>query len=104
MRIVHTIHGLAFHPYGAWWRNRLYAKLEKRAALKTDALVSVADAMTHQAFAANDLSAGFLRRYEQNCRRTFRRRMSLNAVMRVAEHCVIHGTLSNPPRVDIDFA
>ena len=27
-----------------------------------------------------------------------------DAVMRVAEHCVIHGTLSNPPRVDIDFA
>ncbi len=52
MQIVHTIHGLAFHPYGAWWRNLLYTKLEKRAALKTDALVSVADAMTHQAFAA----------------------------------------------------
>ena len=27
-----------------------------------------------------------------------------DAVMRVAEHCVIHGTLTNPPRVDIDFA
>ncbi len=26
------------------------------------------------------------------------------AVQRVAEHCVIHGTLSHPPRVDIEFA
>ena len=28
----------------------------------------------------------------------------LDAVKRVAEHCVIHGTLSHPPRVDIEFA
>ena len=27
-----------------------------------------------------------------------------DAVQRVAEHCVIHGTLSHPPRVDIEFA
>ena len=29
---------------------------------------------------------------------------TLEAVKRVAEHCVIHGTLSHPPRVDIEFA
>ena len=52
MRIVHTIHGLAFHPYEKWWRNRLYIALEKRAARRTDALISVADAMTEQALAA----------------------------------------------------
>jgi uncharacterized OsmC-like protein len=28
----------------------------------------------------------------------------LDAVRRVAEQCVIHGTLSHPPRVDIEFA
>ncbi len=51
-KIVHTIHGLAFHPYGNRLANRLYIALEKRAALRTDAIVSVADAMTAQALAA----------------------------------------------------
>jgi glycosyltransferase involved in cell wall biosynthesis len=52
MRIVHTLHGLAFHPYQPAWRNRLYVALERRAARRTDAIVSVADAMTRQALAA----------------------------------------------------
>jgi len=52
MRIVHTIHGLPFHPYLPRWRNRLYVALERRAALRSDALISVADAMTAQALAA----------------------------------------------------
>jgi glycosyltransferase involved in cell wall biosynthesis len=52
IQIVHTIHGLPFHPYERWWRNRLYVALEKRAARRTDALISVADAMTRQALAA----------------------------------------------------
>ncbi|HAU37858.1 MAG TPA: glycosyltransferase family 1 protein [Phycisphaerales bacterium] len=51
-KIVHTIHGLAFHPYEKWWKNRLYIALERRAARTTDALISVADAMTAQALAA----------------------------------------------------
>ncbi len=50
--IAHTIHGLAFHPYQAWWLNRLYITLERRAARQTDAMISVADAMTRQALAA----------------------------------------------------
>ena len=51
MKIVHTIHGLPFHRYlPAWW-NRLYVALERRAAQYTDAIVSVADAMTDQALA-----------------------------------------------------
>jgi geranylgeranyl reductase family protein len=37
-----------------------------------------------EALAVNDLSAGFLRRYEQSCERMFRNRMSLNALMRFA--------------------
>ncbi len=52
MKIVHTIHGLAFHRYQRWWRNRLYIALERAAAKHTDAIISVADAMTAQALAA----------------------------------------------------
>jgi len=52
MRIVHTIHGLAFHRYQSRWRNRLYIALEQAAAARSDALISVADAMTAQALAA----------------------------------------------------
>lgn len=51
MGIVHTIHGLPFHPHERWWRNRLYVALERRAARKTDAIISVAGAMTAQALA-----------------------------------------------------
>jgi len=50
--VVHTIHGLPFHPYESGWRNRLYIRAERRAADACDRLVSVADAMTEQAVAA----------------------------------------------------
>jgi glycosyltransferase involved in cell wall biosynthesis len=50
--IVHTVHGLPFHPYQSWWLNRLYVALEKRAARRCDAIISVADAMTRQALDA----------------------------------------------------
>jgi glycosyltransferase involved in cell wall biosynthesis len=52
IRVVHTIHGLPYHPYQSAWLNRLYIALEKRAADRSDALISVADAMTAQALAA----------------------------------------------------
>ena len=52
IKIVHTVHGLAFHRYLPWWRNRLYIALEKQAAARSDALISVADAMTTQAVQA----------------------------------------------------
>ena len=52
IKIVHTVHGLAFGTHQPWWRNRLYVALEKRAAARTDAIVSVADAMTTQAVLA----------------------------------------------------
>ena len=58
MKIVHTVHGLAFHPYGPWWLNRLYIALERREARYTDALISVADAMTAQSLAAGVGRAG----------------------------------------------
>ncbi len=49
---VHTIHGLAFHPYQSRWLNKFYVAIEKSAAKRTDLFISVADAMTKQALAA----------------------------------------------------
>ncbi len=51
-KIVHTIHGLAFHPYQSQWLNKFYIAVEKAAAKRTDFFISVADAMTAQAAAA----------------------------------------------------
>jgi glycosyltransferase involved in cell wall biosynthesis len=49
--VVHTIHGLAFHPYQSQILNRFYIAVEKSAAKRTDFFISVADAMTKQATA-----------------------------------------------------
>jgi glycosyltransferase involved in cell wall biosynthesis len=53
VRVVHTIHGPPFHRYESWWRNRLYVWLERWAARRCHAIVSVADAMTKQFRAAS---------------------------------------------------
>jgi glycosyltransferase involved in cell wall biosynthesis len=50
--VVHTIHGLAFHPYQSKWLNSFYIAVEKSAAKRTDFFISIADAMTEQALAA----------------------------------------------------
>ncbi|MGC8553255.1 MAG: glycosyltransferase [Phycisphaerae bacterium] len=50
--IVHTIHGLAFHPYQSAPINWLWIALERYAARRCDYIVCVADAMTRQALAA----------------------------------------------------
>jgi glycosyltransferase involved in cell wall biosynthesis len=50
--VVHTIHGLAFHPYQSQWLNKFYIALEKAAAKRTDFFISVADAMTEKALEA----------------------------------------------------
>jgi len=50
--IVHTIHGLAFHPYQSRLLNKFYIGIEKSAAKRTDFFISVADAMTAQQKAA----------------------------------------------------
>ena len=49
--VVHTIHGLAFHPYQSKWLNKFYIAIEKSAAKRTDFFISVAEAMTTQATA-----------------------------------------------------
>jgi len=56
-KIVHTIHGLAFHPYQSSMLNKFYIAVEKAAAERTDFFISVADAMTSQALAAGIGSA-----------------------------------------------
>lgn len=50
--VVHTIHGLPFHPYERPHVNLLYVLLERLSALWTHAIVTVADAMRDQALAA----------------------------------------------------
>lgn len=50
--VVHTIHGLPFGPSEKPWKNRLYVGLERWAAKRCHAIVSVCDAMTEQALAA----------------------------------------------------
>jgi glycosyltransferase involved in cell wall biosynthesis len=50
--VVHTIHGLAFHPYQSNLLNKFYIAIEKATAKRTDCFISVADAMTQQALAA----------------------------------------------------
>ena len=51
-KVVHTIHGLAFHPYQSKALNKFYIAIEKAAAKRTDFFISVADAMTAQATTA----------------------------------------------------
>jgi glycosyltransferase involved in cell wall biosynthesis len=50
--VVHTIHGLAFGDFERPIKNEFYIAVEKAAAKRTDAFISVADAMTKQALAA----------------------------------------------------
>ena len=50
--VIHTIHGLAFHPYQAKWKNSLYIFLEKLAAKYCDEIYCVAQAMIDQSLAA----------------------------------------------------
>ena len=49
--VVHTIHGLAFHPYQASWKNAIYIAAERIAAPKCHKILCVADAMAEQALA-----------------------------------------------------
>lgn len=46
--VVHTVHGQAYHPYQAQWRNRLYIRLERLAARHCHHIFAVAQAMIDQ--------------------------------------------------------
>ncbi len=56
--VVHTIHGLPFHPYQSEALNKFYIAIEKSAAKRTNFFISVADAMTAQATAVGIGSPG----------------------------------------------
>ncbi len=49
--VVHTIHGLPFHPYEKAWRNAIYIASERWAARRCHRIACVADAMRDQALA-----------------------------------------------------
>jgi glycosyltransferase involved in cell wall biosynthesis len=51
-KVVHGVHGLAFHPYQSAMLNKFYIAVEKAAAKRTDFFISVADAMINQSLAA----------------------------------------------------
>jgi glycosyltransferase involved in cell wall biosynthesis len=51
--VVHTIHGMPFGEFETPLKNRLYITLERWAARRCHAIVSVCDAMTQQALAAS---------------------------------------------------
>jgi glycosyltransferase involved in cell wall biosynthesis len=50
--VVHTVHGQAFHPYQAAWRNWLYIMAERYAARHCHRIYAVAQAMIDQCVAA----------------------------------------------------
>lgn len=50
--IIHTIHGLPFHPYEKKWKNELYIFLEKNCAKVSDKIITVSDTMRDKALAA----------------------------------------------------
>ncbi len=50
--VVHTLHGLAFHPYQAAWRNALYVRLKRLAAPLSDAIIAVSQKTLDGALAA----------------------------------------------------
>jgi glycosyltransferase involved in cell wall biosynthesis len=51
-KVIHTIHGLPFHPYQNPFARKLWISLERYAAKRCHAIISVADAMTRQVLAA----------------------------------------------------
>jgi glycosyltransferase involved in cell wall biosynthesis len=104
-KIVHTIHGLAFHPYQNSLINCFYIAVEKAAGARTDAFICVADAMTAQALAAGIGSPDkfttaysaieendFLKPIEQQQKADFRRKFDIseNAIVLVAIARLFH--------------
>ncbi len=50
--VIHTIHGLPYHPYQSKRKNAVYIAAERFAAKCCHKIISVADAMTEQSLAA----------------------------------------------------
>jgi glycosyltransferase involved in cell wall biosynthesis len=50
--VVHTLHGLVFHPYQAAWKNALYIRLKRIAAPLSDAIIGVSQKTIDGALAA----------------------------------------------------
>jgi len=50
--IVHTLHGLAFHPYQAAWKNALYIRLKRRVAPLSHFIIGVSQKTIDGALAA----------------------------------------------------
>jgi glycosyltransferase involved in cell wall biosynthesis len=50
--IVHTLHGLAFHPYQAAWKNALYIRLKRSVAPLSDLIIGVSQKTIDGALAA----------------------------------------------------
>ena len=49
--VVHTVHGLPFHPFEKPLKNKIYIHAERWASRRCHRIISVADAMTRQALA-----------------------------------------------------
>jgi glycosyltransferase involved in cell wall biosynthesis len=49
--VVHTLHGLAFHPYQSAWKNELYVRLKRIAAPLSDAIIAVSQKLIDGALA-----------------------------------------------------
>jgi glycosyltransferase involved in cell wall biosynthesis len=97
--IVHTIHGMSFNrtqPAAVRW---LYRQLERWAADRTDAFVTVADAMTNQAVAAGLADrARFRTIYSGMQTECFRpdpaARRQMRSQWNVPPECVVVGTVA----------
>jgi glycosyltransferase involved in cell wall biosynthesis len=50
--VVHTLHGLVFHPYQAGWKNALYIRLKRLAAPLSDSIIGVSQTTIDGALAA----------------------------------------------------
>jgi glycosyltransferase involved in cell wall biosynthesis len=59
--VVHTVHGMSFNRTQPWYVQRFYAWLEWLAARRSDAIVTVADALADQMVAAGICGRGKLR-------------------------------------------
>lgn len=51
--VIHTIHGLPYHPYEKWYKNFIYVLTEKICAKVSSKIISVCDTMTEKALKNN---------------------------------------------------